>query len=181
MIELMLTPEAEAYGHRVRKRHTKAGARDRFARSGADIRWTGHAVEFALAEYLLEQEIPHVWNGGLDNKPDFVLGGERGIRVASKSNSGDGPREDFVFTVPEEHVYKLGDGALFSIVQRKHRSIWIAGYISARDFRRYAEKHNAGNEGFIPGRPFLHDCRTIRADALQPAEMFFELLRRACA
>lgn len=181
MIELLLTDEAEAYGKRVKRDYDRRGITDTFHRSGADRRWTGHAVEFALAEWLLSEGLPHIWNGGLDNKPDFVLGGEGGIRVASKANSGDAPREDFSFVVPESHVYKLGDGALFSIVQIRYRTIHIAGYMTARDFRRYAEKHKKGDEGFIAGRPFEYDCRTIRADALQPAETFFDLLRVACA
>lgn len=181
MIELALTDEAEAYGKRVKREYDRRGVTDTFRRSGADRRWTGHAVEFAVAEWLASQGIPHVWNGGLDNKPDFVLGGEGGIRVASKANSGNGPREDFIFTVPEHHIYKLGDGALFSIIQLRYRTIWIAGYIGARDFRLHAERHRAGDDGFIAGRPFEHDCRTISADALQPAELFFDLLRVACA
>lgn len=181
MIELPLTDEAEAYGKRVKREHDRSGVTDTFKRKGLDTRWTGHAVEFALAEWLASEGVPHIWNGGLDNKPDFVLGGERGIRVASKANSGDAPRADFIFTVPEHHVHKLADGALFSIVQIRFRTIYVAGYIGARDFKRHAERHKAGEEGFLPGRPFENDCRTIRADALQPAELFFDLLKVACA
>lgn len=181
MIELTLTPEAENYGKRVKRDYDKRGIRETFSRNGADIRWTGHAVEFALAEFFAQEGLPYVWNGGLDNKPDFVLGGESGIKIASKANSGDAPRGDFLFTVPEQHVHKLADGVLFSILQIKHRTIWIAGYVGAQHFRRHAEKRKKGDEGFIPGRPFENDCRTIRADALQPAETFFDLLKVACA
>lgn len=182
MIELTLTPDAERYGRGVKKRYDRRGVTDAFNKNGSDKRWTGHAVEYELHQWLDGQGIPHRWNwDGLGNKPDFVLGHEDGIRVAIKANSGDSPRPDFIFMVPEHHVHKLGDGALFAIVGVRHRTIWVAGYIDARHFRRYSEKLRAGDEGFVHGRPIECDCRTIRLADLEPADRFFDLLRATCA
>ena len=176
MIELPLTDEGRAYGERVKRNYDRSGVKDAFRLRGVDKRWTGHAVEFELDRWLRGEEIPHVWNGGLDDLPDFEFGD---VRVACKSNVGDSAREDFVFTVPERHARKLGDGVLFSIVLLREKRVWIAGYISAREFRRESQKHRKGDPGFVPGRPFESECRTISAAALQPADLFFGLLRVA--
>lgn len=183
MIELPLTRDAEDYGRRMKRRYDQRGVKDAFRKSGLDKRWTGHAVEYELHRWLADvAEIEHVWNGGLDNKPDFVIGeGPHAIKVALKANTGDAPREDFIFAIPENNVNKLGDGALFCIVQLKERKIWIAGYVPAQSFRKRADRHHKGDPGFVPGRPFEYACRTIRADELEPAETFFALLGRVAA
>jgi hypothetical protein len=181
MIELPLTQDAEDYGRRVKKRYDAQRVKDAFCKVGPDKRWTGHAVEYELRQWMVREGIPHHWNGGLDSKPDFIIGGSDGMKVAVKSNSGDGPRDDFTFVVQECDLKKLGDGVLFCVVQLRERKIWIAGYMDANRFRRESEKRRRGDEGFLPGRPIEYDCRTIRADALEQAETFFALLEVACA
>lgn len=180
MIELPLTDEGRAYGKRVKRDYDRAGVSDKFKREGTDRRWIGHAVEFEVDRWLTRQGIEHVWNGGLDNLPDFVLGGEGGIKVALKTNNcGQEISDDFQFVVPEDHVYKLGDGALFVIAQTHRLKLYIAGYLSASKFRTLAEKRRKGGEGFMQGRPNTYDCRSVALSSLTPAETFFDLLRVA--
>lgn len=180
MIELPLTDEGKAYGQRVKREYDRAGVRDKFKTLGhADRRWIGHAVEFELNRWLTEQGVEHVWNGGLDTKPDFVLGGTDGIKVALKANSGTMADANFTFVVPEHQVFKLQDGVLFAIVATQTRQIFIAGYLASHKFRQLAEKRKKGDKGFVAGKPFVYDCRTLSASALEPAERFFDLLRVA--
>lgn len=182
MIELPLSDEAEQFGRHVKANYDQAGVKDHWQRRpGYDKRWTGYAVEFALDEWLSEEGIPHVWNGGLDNKPDFVVGPDPGLAMAVKSNSGDRPRDDFVFAVAEHHVHKLASGALFCLVAVRAKKIWVAGYIEAKMFRQIAERRKKGDEGFLRGRPIEYDCRLITAGQLEPAERIFEMLRRCAA
>lgn len=179
MIEIPLTKEAERYGRDLRRHYDSTQIRDDFRPPGADRRWVGYAVEHSIAHWLREQGYDFQWNGGMDDLPDYVFGDEQGLDVALKSNSGDGPRDDFEFIVNEPHVNRLGDGVIFSIVNVRDRKIWLAGYIAASDFRRQARRRRRGDPGFVPGKRLQYACRTIKAHDLQPAETFFALMRRA--
>jgi hypothetical protein len=180
VIELPLTADAESYGKRVKSRYDREGARDTWRKDGPDKRWAGHAVEYELSQWLATTGIPYQWNydGLHQTKADFEL---NGIGVAVKANQGDAPRDDFTFVVSEHHVKRLNDGVLFCITQLRDRKIWVAGYIDAHKFRSIAERHRKGEEGFVKGRPFSYDCRTIGADALTPAEQFINLVKRSVA
>jgi hypothetical protein len=177
VIELPLVDEAIAYGKRIKRENDARGIVGHFEHTNK--RWIGFAAEYLIAGWLREHEIPHVWNGGVDDKPDFVIAEQ--IGVACKANVGDGPRDDFVFVIPEQQINRLADGVLFNIVALRERKLWIAGYITSWQFRRFAEKHKKGDPGFIEGRPIVNHCRTISASELAPAELFFDLIEKAVA
>jgi len=181
MIPIPLTQDAEDYGRRLKARYDKKGIKDAFTSKRTDKRWTGHAVEYDLHQWLEREGIPHHWyDDGAASKvsEDFALGTPAGLKLAVKANSGDGPRSDFVFIVQEHHARKLGHGVLFCIVQVRSRVIWVAGYMDAEKFRARSDRFKKGD--VIPhlGRPAEYGCRTIRADALEPAGKFLDLIRR---
>jgi hypothetical protein len=174
VIELELTAEAEEFGREYKRKQDEAGIGDRFHYAGRDKRWTGFAVEHALDEYLTQRGLPHVWNGGLDKKPDFEFGG--GLGIASKANSGPGPDPGFRFVIPKDQASRLATVALFSIISVKERKIWVAGQIHSAHFKRVAELRRKGEEGFVPGRPLVNDCWVVRLRDLKDPEEFFKLL-----
>lgn len=181
MIPLPLSRDAEEYGRRLKRRYDQKGVRDAFKSNGADKRWTGHAVEYELHQWFEREQIPHHWyDDGAVSKvsEDFALGDPPELKLAVKANSGDAPRGDFVFIVQEHHARKLGHGVLFCIVQVRSRRIWVAGYMDAEKFRGRADRFRKGE--IIPhlGRPAEYGCRTIRADALEPAHRFIQMIRR---
>lgn len=181
MIELPLTPEGILYGKRMRREFHHA--REYFPSDTVDRRWVGHAAEFELDRWLTERGIEHTWNGGLDDLPDFVIGDEQnGIRLALKTNNYGGkdePTSLFQFAIPEPQTRKLHDGVLLVIAQTQRNRLLIAGYIDADHFRRFAQKHKQGEEGFVDGRPVKFDCRSIPANMLVAAEVFFGCLEVA--
>ena len=178
MIELELTAEAEEYGREVKREHDEAGTPDIFRMPGRDKRWTGFAVEHVLDAYFTERGINHVWNGGMDKKPDFEFGS---LGVASKANSGPGPNPNFTFIIPKTQGDKLANVALFSILSVGERKVWVAGTIHSTNFRRAATLMRAGQEGFVPGRPLVSDCWLLPAFALGEPELFFNMLEVASA
>lgn len=181
MVALPLTQESEQYGRRLKGRYDKKGIKDAFTSKRTDKRWTGHAVEYELHQWFKREGIPHHWyDDGAASKvsEDFALGEPPELKLAVKANSGDGPRGDFVFIVQEHHARKLGHGILFCIVQVRARQIWLAGYMDAEVFRSRADKFDRGETIPHLGRPAEYPCRTIRADALEPAERFVDMVRR---
>ncbi len=173
MIELKLPPAAEHYAKNLKREQDRAGLGDQFRVPGADKRWTGHAVEYTLDKYFTELGLPHVWNGGLDDKPDFEI---NRLGVASKANSGPQASEDFTFVIPKNQIGRLADVALFSIISPRAGKVWIMGTMHSHNFRDFAELRRKGEEGFIPGRPLYADCWGIRASSLGDPETFFKML-----
>jgi hypothetical protein len=176
LIELPLTAEAEKWAKSEKARRDKSGLTDMFRKAGRDQRWTGLAAEYVLAEFLRAEGIPFKWNGGVDAKADFEIGGEGGLDVALKINNGPTPREDFEFIVSVQRLSQLADGALLGIVSVPQSKVWIVGYVSREVFARRATKHRKGDPGPYQDRPLAHPCYTIRADNLQPADLFFGLM-----
>lgn len=176
MIELPLTQEAIEYGRDVKLQQDADALGDQFKVPGADKRWTGHAVEHVLDQHLTELGIPHAWNGGLDDKPDFELGG---LGLACKANTGPGPYGFFQFVIPKKQITRLSDVALFSIVSPAERVVWVMGTIHSSRFRERAELRRKGEPGFVPGRELYADCWSITASSLDEPEAFFKMMEVA--
>jgi hypothetical protein len=179
MIELELTRAAEAFGRDVKRQQDEAGTSDGFQAPGLDKRWTGFAVEHVIDAYLTSRGIDHVWNGGMDRKPDFEVGP---LGIASKANAGPGePGQDYAFVIPKDQIGRLAHVALFSVFNVRDRKVWIAGAVHASTFRGSAELKRKGEEGFVPGRPLVADCWMIRQGALLDAEWFLKMLEVSVA
>ena len=182
MIEIPLTEDGIRWAKKERER--RVHMHDYFPTDKRnDTRWIGLAAEYEFNQWAKRTGVPMKWHQGPEPGPDFTIGNGadayRRLQIGLKVNSGDAPRDDFVFMINAKSARQQADGLVMGIVNVPSSTLWIAGYIAADRFRKLSRKARKGQTGLGPKRPVAYDCYTLRADQLEPAEMFFELIRRA--
>lgn len=151
-----------------------AAARDRYreiasrSRRGdlfdptTDHRWSGFLFEAVVSSWLRSESIPHVWNGGLDNLPDFEIAG---IGVGAKSRAWSltsADRPSFLWPVAQA----LPPAVIFGTFNPDDLGVTIYGVISGRAVSR-SELLRAGVDEIAPGHLAKVDNYRVAAERLR--------------
>jgi hypothetical protein len=162
VIEFLFTEADEAEAKvRYLRNHYRAGEPE-WTLAGPDLRWIGPIGELAVHRFLDDWQVPHVWNGGYDRKPDIEIGR---VGVAVKTNTG---HRDSVL-IQASAIGKLADEVVFCAYDRNGRRATILGGISASGFRAEAVLCCEGKPvPWAPYRTFENDAYVLPLLALEP-------------
>ena len=105
-----------------------------------DRRWQGWLGEQMFARFLEENDIPHVFNGGVDDLPDFVIYGQN---VSMKTCHGLMYSDFFVFASARQKHHDI-DWFFFSGYNSKENILNLIGALPKDEFYAKAQSQRRG-------------------------------------
>lgn len=115
----------------------------------SDLRWVGFLGEIGFSRWLTDELIPHEWNGGVDNLPDFSVGAQErptSNAVGLKTRySKVATRADFYAVVPAQHFARQQETEwFFANYEVGSNRLVLLGGVDAERFREYARYVDTG-------------------------------------
>jgi hypothetical protein len=141
-----------------------------------DHRWVGDLAELGFQSWLMENDLEHIRHGGVDQLPDFVVGGF-GVGLKCRTSTYS-MRPDYIVNVPTAHLHRSAETLLFfAAYEVVPNRLVLLGVIGRPRFD--AESFDSSKGAALHrGRPAAAaPCRNVHVHALAPPDQFLRRLR----
>lgn len=152
-----------------------------FEQEEGNDRWVGDLAEAAFAHWLRAWGVPFAHNGGVDQRPDFIVAG-MGVGMKCRTVTTT-MHTHYVVNVPDEHMRReVGERTFFfAAYEERPNRLLLLGCMSRERFRAEATRVAAGSEMHAGLGKVANACWNIAAGELAPPASFLDYVKSRVA